>query len=229
MDVSIIPILDDNYAYIIRSGSQVGVIDPGEAKPVIDYLQSNDLQLHWVMNTHRHGDHINGNKELLDMYDARLAAPTECGESDFVLEDGELFPFGDVAFQIFLTKGHTAGHIVLYDPTYRILFAGDTLFAMGCGRVFEGTMGDMFQSMQIIKQFPPETAIYCGHEYTKSNAIFARHILPDNEQIKSRLETIQNMDCTMPTLFAEELVTNPYLLAKNLDEFMAFRTAKDNF
>ena len=229
MDVSILPILEDNYAYIIQSGSQVGVIAPGEAQPVIDYMQSHDLPLHWVINTHRHGDHIAGNQELLDRYEARLAAPAECGDSDFLLEDGELFPFGDVAFQVFLTKGHTAGHIILYDPTYRILFAGETLFAMGCGRVFEGTIEDMYKSMQVIKHFPPETAIYCGHEYTRSNAKFARHILPDNEHIKSRSDLVNDMNCTMPTLLAEELVTNPYLLVKDVSEFTKFRKAKDNF
>lgn len=230
MDVYTIPILDDNYAYVIRSGDMVGVVDPGEAQPVIDYLDQHNLKLDWILNTHHHWDHVDGNPELIEKYGCKVAAPDECkGDKDVVLKDGEKFTFGDVEFQIFLTSGHTMGHVVLFDPTYRMLFAGDTLFAMGCGRLFEGNHEDMFKSMQIIKSLPPETAIYCGHEYTADNAKFACHIMPDNADIKIRAMEIIGQECTMPTLQAVEMITNPYLIAETVEEFTKIRQAKDNF
>ncbi len=229
MDVSIIPILEDNYAYVIQSGDMVGVVDPGEAGPVIAYLEQHNLNLDWIINTHHHWDHVGGNAELVVKYDCKVAAPSECKGKNKVLKDGQNFEFGDIAFQIFLTSGHTMGHIVLFDPTYRILFSGDTLFAMGCGRLFEGTHADMFKSMQVIKSLPPETAIYGGHEYTADNAKFATHIMPDNADIKSRAMEIIGQECTMPTLQAIEMATNPYLIAETVEEFTKIRTAKDIF
>lgn len=230
MDVKIIPILDDNYAYVIQSNGVVGVIDPGESKQVIEYLEGNDLSLDWVINTHKHWDHVNGNNKLIKKYGAKLAAPAECeGNADEVLEGGKLFHFGDVSFEVILTVGHTMGHVVLFDPTYRILFSADTLFVMGCGRVFEGTMEDMYQSMCAIKKLPPETAIYGGHEYTPANIKFAKHILPDNLAIFERSQALEGQKCTMPTTLADELSTNPFLIANDLVEFTKFREAKDNF
>jgi len=230
MDVKIIPILDDNYAYVIQSAGFVGVIDPGESKPIIDYLEKENLSLNWVINTHKHWDHVNGNKKLIERYGAKLAAPIECdGEPDELLEDGKPFQFGDITFDVILTVGHTMGHVVLFDPIYRILFSADTLFVMGCGRVFEGTMDDMYQSMCAIKNLPPETAIFGGHEYTPANIDFAKHILPDNLAIFERAQLLEGQKCTMPTTLAEELATNPFLIANNLEEFTRYRKAKDNF
>ncbi len=230
MDVFIVPILEDNYAYVIQSGDMVGVVDPGEAGPVVAYLEQHNLKPDWIINTHHHWDHVDGNADLIEKYGCKVAAPNECkGDKDVILQDGEDFKFGDIAFQIFLTAGHTMGHIVLFDPTYRILFSGDTLFVMGCGRLFEGTHADMFKSMQVIKSFPPETAIYCGHEYTAGNAKFATHIMPDSADIKSRAMEVIGQGCTMPTMLATELATNPYLIAKSIEDFKKYRTAKDNF
>jgi len=228
MDVTIIPILDDNYAYLIQSGDVVGVIDPGESRPVINVLEEKGLSLDWVINTHKHWDHVNGNQKLLNTYNAKLAAPQECGQADITLKNAESFPFGDVTFDIIATPGHTAGHIVLFDPTYQIMFAGDTIFPMGCGRVFEGTMEDMYQSMQVIKSLPPETAIYCGHDYITSNVAFAKHILPNNLMIFEREKTLDQTD-VMPTTLAEELRTNPFLLAESLEQFSTYRQEKDQF
>lgn len=229
MDVKIIPILDDNYAYVIQSGDTVGVIDPGESQPIIDYLESKNLSLDCVINTHKHWDHVNGNEKLIEKYNAKLVAPAECGDCDVLLSEENAFAFGDTVFQIFHTPGHTAGHIILFEPTYRILFSADTLFVMGCGRVFEGTMDDMYQSMKKIKSLPPETAIYGGHEYTPANIQFAKHILPDNLRVFERSQALEGQKCTMPTTLAEELTTNPFLLAKDLDEFTQYRQAKDSF
>jgi hydroxyacylglutathione hydrolase len=230
MDVSIIPILDDNYAYVIQSDDMVGVVDPGEAEPVIAYLEQHNLKLDWIINTHHHGDHVDGNVALIEKYGCKVAAPDECkGDKDVILQDGEDFKFGDISFQIFLASGHTMGHVVLFDPTYRILFSGDTLFVMGCGRLFEGSHADMFKSMQVIKSLPPETVIYGGHEYTPDNAKFATHIMPDNADIKARAIEVMGQECTMPTLQAVEMITNPYLIAQTVEEFTKIRTAKDNF
>ncbi len=229
MDVHIIPILNDNYAYVICDGGLVGVVDPGDAAPVIAFLEEKGWSLDWIINTHHHGDHVAGNGELMAKYQCRIAAPDECMDKHLILRDGDIFNFGAIKFKIYHTPGHTKGHIVLFDPIYRILFSGDTLFAMGCGRLFEGTYADMFQSMQIIKKLPPETAIYCGHEYTADNAKFASHIMPDNDDIKQRAVDIIGQECTMPTLQAVEMITNPYLLADTVEESSKIRMAKDNF
>ena len=229
MDVKIIPILRDNYAYIIQSGGQVGVIDPGESQPIVDYLDSHGLKIHWVINTHKHLDHTSGNEDLIRKYHAKLAAPAECGRADKLLQAENKFVFGDIEFEVINTPGHTAGHIILFDPTYRVLFAGDTLFAMGCGRVMEGTMEEMYDSMQKIKSLPPETAIYCGHEYTATNINFTKKILPHNLKVFERSSQLYDVSCTMPTTLADELSTNPFLLASDVEEFGEYRKAKDNF
>lgn len=229
MDVHIIPILDDNYAYIIQSGDMVGVIDPGEAQPIIDFLQNNNLTLDWIINTHKHWDHIDGNPALIQKYNPKIAAAGECDfDKDITLTHGESFTFGDITFDVTLTKGHTNGHVVLYDPTYRILFSGDTLFAMGCGRLFEGSPSDMFAAMAYIKTLPPETLIYCGHEYTATNATFAQSIMPNHKDIQARCVDIIGQSCTMPTILATELKTNPFLLAETVDQFTDYRRQRDN-
>jgi hydroxyacylglutathione hydrolase len=229
MDIHIIPILSDNYAYLIQSGDQVGVIDPGESKPIIDFLDGKNLSLNWVINTHKHADHTAGNDDLIRKYHAKLAAPAECGRADKLLQPDSKFSFGDIEFEIINTPGHTAGHIILFDPTYRILFAGDTLFAMGCGRVLEGTMEEMYESMQKIKSLPPETAMYCGHEYTATNVRFTKETLPNNLKVFERASQLYDTPCTMPTTLADELTTNAFLLAKDVEEFSKYRRAKDNF
>ena len=225
MKIHIIPILQDNYAYVVEEGDVTVVIDPGEAEPIIAFLEQNNLKPDWVINTHKHWDHVNGNAVILEKYNARLAAPAECGDSDHLLKDGDQF----LGFDVIETPGHTMGHIVLYHPVEKILFSGDTLFSMGCGRLFEGAADDIFPSIQHIKLLPPETQIYCGHEYTLSNAKFAANILPHNHDIQNRLSVISGQKCTIPTLLSEELKTNPFLLAETVEEFTRYRTAKDNF
>lgn len=230
MQVHIVPILKDNYAYIIQTDTDVAIVDPGDAAPVLAYLDEHGLHPNWIINTHRHGDHVDGNVHLKDAFDCKLAAPAECdGDIDTVLSDGDVFSFGNLEFQIIQTKGHTAGHIVLFEPTRKILFSGDTLFVMGCGRVFEGTPDDMFISLKKIKELPPETKIYCGHEYTAANANFAVHILPDNEDVAQARREMLGQKCTVPTLLSRELKTNPFLLANSVSEFAKYRAAKDRF
>lgn len=210
MQVHIVPVLNDNYAYIVQSDTEVAVIDPGDSAPVIDFLHAQGLHPDWIINTHKHHDHVGGNLDLINAFGCQIAAPSEySGHKDFVLKDGDVFPVGNLAFQIHLTKGHTAGHIILFEPSHKILFSGDTLFAMGCGRLFEGEPYEMFQAMKLIKSLPNDTIIYCGHEYTRANAEFARHLMPDNKNIAERYDAIRKQTCTMPTLLAQELKNKP--------------------
>lgn len=230
MQVHIIPILKDNYAYVVQSATKVAVIDPGEAAPIIDFLNEQGLHPDWIINTHKHADHVGGNQELINAFGCELAAPIECeGKIDVVLKDGNVFTMGNLDFSIMLTKGHTAEHIILFEPNHKILFSGDTLFAMGCGRLFEGDAGDMFMAMKKIKGLPEDTKIYCGHEYTRSNAEFAYSIKPGNRDIARRREQIQDEICTIPTILAQELKTNLFLIAETVSEFAEYRKAKDEF
>jgi hydroxyacylglutathione hydrolase len=229
MDIQILPILDDNYAFVIQSGGQVGVIDPGEAAPFIEYLDKHGLSLDWVINTHHHSDHVDGNDELIKKHNAKWAAPAECGAADEVLVEGTPFQFGDTQFQIIHTCGHTKEHVVLYSADDSVLFSGDTVFASGCGRLFEGTAADMFDAFQKITQLPDDTVIYFGHEYTKSNCEFAAHALPHNQAIAQRLGEVTKQSVTIPTRLDVEKRVNPYFIAKDAAEFKKFRDAKDNF
>lgn len=235
INVTIVPILDNNYAYIIydTQTAVTGVIDPGEAKPVMDALKQQDLHLDWVINTHHHWDHTDGNRPLIDRYKARWAAPAECGDADIILTESELFYFGDTPFEILWTPGHTAGHICLFSREDGLLFSGDTLFSMGCGRLFEGTAEDMFMGMRKIKSLPLQTQIYCGHEYTLSNGEFAAHLMPDNTDIQTRLRQVRALRAdnisTIPVTLETELKTNPFLMATSAEELGRYRAQKDKF
>ena len=230
MEIFTVPILNDNYAYVIQTLDRVAVIDPGEAKPIVKFMKHHGFDLNWIINTHHHGDHTGGNLELQEAFpDCKVAAPAECGTTDCLLKDGEKFTFGDITLEVIETVGHTKGHVILFEPNHKILFSGDTLFAMGCGRLFEGNAEDMFEAMKKIKSLPGDTKIYCGHEYTASNAKFVSHLMPDNDAIQQRMKTVMHQPCTMPTLLDQELKTNPFLMASTVEEFAQYRNAKDNF
>lgn len=229
LDIHVLPILNDNYAFVIQSAGVVGIIDPGEAAPFIGFLEKKGWRADYVINTHHHGDHTNGNQTLIDRFGAKWAAPSECGKVDIVLEEGTPFVFGGTSFDILETPGHTKGHVCLYNEQSQTLFSGDTVFAMGCGRIFEGTAEDMFGSMRKIKSLPWETKIYFGHDYTAANAKFASHILPDNDDIAYRVKNTNGGQGEIPTRLDVEMKTNPFLLAQTADEFAAYRAAKDAF
>ncbi len=236
MEITILPILKDNYAYVLQTtDDKVAVIDPGEAPPVIEYLEKQSLKLTHIINTHHHGDHTAGNQELKDTYGALLAAPKgEEGRIDGIdipLSENTPFQLGEETLQILETPGHTDGGICLYAPESKALFTGDTLFLSGCGRLFEGTHEQMWRSMQKIKALPNETRIYCGHEYTLSNAEFAAACLPDNQALKARLDEVRIMresgKTTLPGLLKIEKEVNLFLNAKDPNAFKAIRSAKD--
>ena len=236
--VSLIPILDDNYAYLLEADNgETAIVDPGEAQPIIDVLNQKDLSLDYILNTHHHGDHIAGNAELISRYGAKLVGPKNekdrIANMDILLSEGDIFIFGGEEFQIIETPGHTRGHICFYGASNKILFAGDTLFAMGCGRLFEGTPEDMFGSFQKILALPSDTKIYCGHKYTLSNAKFCAHAEPDNTDIQTRYKEVvelrdQNKP-TLPTTLDLEKKTNVFLRAKTPAELRQLRARKDSF
>ena len=240
MDIHIIPVLDDNYSFVLHSADQnfTAVIDPGDAAPISDFLDDKGWALDMVINTHHHHDHISGNQALVDKYKAKLAAPKleaeRIGGVDIELDESITdFTLGGEAVQIFDTPGHTAGHICFYIPKSRALFAGDTLFSMGCGRLFEGTAEDMYNSVNKFKDLPDETRLYCGHEYTQSNGEFALDLFEGLEILGMRTQMVAAMlrknQPTIPVTMGLEKQTNPFLLAENVKQFALYRKMKDNF
>ena len=238
IQVEIIPILQDNYAYFIESSDGTGaIIDPGEAAPIIDFFEKSEKKPDFIINTHHHWDHVNGNTEIKAKYDCKIIAPqidaAKIKSVDQTLADGEIFKVGADDMHIILTPGHTTGGICLYFKDSGILFTGDTLFSMGCGRLFEGTAQDMFRSFQKIATLPDETLIYCGHEYTKSNGMFALSLNHKSEDLKSRMTQVDSLRAknkpTVPVTLKIEKQTNPFLKAKSAEEFSTLRERKDNF
>ena len=237
LKVTPIPVLQDNYSYLIQSDNIVGVVDPGDAAPIIDFCENKKIKPDFIFNTHHHGDHTAGNTQLCKKYDAQLIAPENekkrISDIDITVAEKTALRFGNENVEIIETAGHTSGHVCFYFPQSHILFSGDTLFVMGCGRLFEGTAQQMFDSFKKIKELPDDTLIYCGHEYTLDNARFAQANFPDNRAVTDRLERIiqkrKNEIPTIPTTIGKEKQTNPFMLAKTVEAFADLRTKKDNF
>ena len=172
MRVEIIPCLRDNYSYLIinENNNDACVVDPSEAKPVIDFINKNNINLKYILNTHHHYDHIGGNKELKEKYNATVVGfkndAKRIPEIDVLVEDNQVWKRDNFEVKIIHIPGHTTGHICFYFYKEKLLFSGDTLFSLGCGKIFEGTYKDMFESLNRIKNLPEDIHIYCGHEYT---------------------------------------------------------------
>ncbi len=238
IEITVIPVLEDNYAYLIESScGAVGVLDPGEAAPVIDLLKARGLRLDYVLNTHHHGDHIAGNQALIKAYGAKLVAPAKENNRirgiDVALKDMEVFDLGRAQANIIETPGHTKGGICFYFAEDDVLFSGDTLFALGCGRLFEGTPADMYRSLGKLKALPDETMVYCGHEYSAHNADFCLQIAPDNEALQERAKIIkakrEALEPTIPFSLGEEMKTSPFMMAGSVKEFAVLRAQRDEF
>ena len=193
--MQIIPIscLTDNYAYIIYDDNfkTVGVIDPSEAQPVISFLEKKNIKLNYILNTHHHFDHIGGNIELKKTYNAKVVGYV--GDKhripgiDINVKDNEQWVFGNSNVKILHIPGHTLGHICFFFEKEKIAFTGDTLFSLGCGRIFEGNHKQMLDSLNKIKSLPKETKIYCGHEYTYKNAEFCMKYEGNNINLKKKI------------------------------------------
>lgn len=237
LTVNMIPILNDNYAFIIQSGQHTAIIDPGEADPIIEYLESNNLKPDYIINTHHHADHVDGNQKIAQKYNAKIIAPKKekekIGPVDIELSDGEIFDFGDTQFKAIETPGHTQGHLCLSFDKDNILFAGDMVFAMGCGRPFEGTAKDLYESFGKLSHLSDDTIIYCGHEYTQTNANFSLSITPNDQALQERSNQVnelrENNKPTIPTTMKIERATNLFMRAKTLEEFEDLRERRNNF
>ena len=221
MQVTPIPCLTDNYAYIISvdNSKMVGVVDPSEAKPVVDFLKKQNLKLNYILNTHHHFDHIGGNLELKKIYNAKVVGFVNDKHRipgiDITLKDNEKWNFGNATVRILHIPGHTLGHICFFFEKEKIAFTGDTLFSLGCGKIFEGDHNQMLVSLNKIKKLPKETKIYCGHEYTYKNAEFCIKYDNNNTNLKKKFETVKKLRMknlpTVPTTLEDEINSNIFL------------------
>lgn len=238
MNIFTIPTLRDNYAYVlVTPDKKVAVIDPGQAAPVREFLRKKKLKLDYILVTHHHGDHTAGVPDLKFEYAAQVIGPgSEIGkipDIDVGISEGTPLSIGSEPVQIIGTAGHTMGQINFYFPNAAALFSGDTLFTLGCGRVFEGTIRDMYEGLEKLKALPDDTHVYCGHEYTLDNAAFALHLYPDHDGLKDyiaiqRAKRAKNLP-TSPTMLGDEKQFNPFLMAKDLAQFRDYRLRKNEF
>ena len=252
MKIEIISCLSDNYSYLIHDeeSNTVAIIDPSEFKPC-DKIIKKYNKLDFILNTHHHADHVNGNLELKKKYNSKILGFSQDKNRipgiDILLEENQKQKIGNLEFEVIFIPGHTKGHIAFFFSKEKIAFTGDTLFSLGCGRVFEGTHEEMFCSLNKIKNLPPDTKIYCGHEYTKSNLNFCLAYDTQNAFLKEKAIDIQkklnsNLP-TIPTILGQEIKTNIFLrcndpeikLALDLKDssevevFSKLRDLKDSF
>ena len=239
MKIEIIKCLKDNYSYLIidEKTKSACVVDPSEAKPIINYIEKNKIYLKFILNTHHHYDHVGGNKDLKKKYNAKVIGfegdKDRIPEVDICLKDRETWKNKNFEFKIFHIPGHTSGHICFNFFKEKLLFTGDTLFSLGCGRIFEGTYEQMFNSLELIKSFSLETKIYCGHEYTLKNSDFCSIHDKENSKLTEKIisikEKLNKGLPTIPSTLKEELETNIFLKCNSIENFSKLRDLKDNF
>lgn len=233
-----VPALSDNYVWLLHdeaSGETVAV-DPGEAAPVLAAAQSRGWTITQVWNTHWHPDHVGGNADVKAATGAQITGPHEDGRIatlDRVIREGDTVRIGAHEGAVIAVGAHTSGHIAIHLPSLDVAFTGDTLFAMGCGRLFEGTAADMFAAMRKLESLPGSTRIACGHEYTVSNGRYAITAEPDNAAARQALAKAEALRAegkpTLPTTIADERATNPFMRARSPEELAERRAAKDSF
>ena len=239
MKIEIIKCLQDNYSYLIidEIKNSACVVDPSESKPIIDFIENSNINLEYILNTHHHYDHVGGNLELKKRYKSKVIGFKEdkhrIPEIDILVEDNQVWKKDNFEAKIYHIPGHTTGHIAYHFFKEKKIFTGDTLFSLGCGRIFEGTYEQMFNSLNKIKKLPKDTEIYCGHEYTLQNSNFClandSKNLKLKEQIKIIKEKIKEGIPTIPTVLNDEIECNIFLKAKDLKSFSKLRDLKDNF
>lgn len=253
MKIEIIPCLNDNYSYLIHDkiSNTVAIVDPSEFIPCDTIISKNYKKLDFILNTHHHYDHVGGNEELKKKYNSKVLGfendKNRIPQIDTVLKDNQEFKIGTLNFTTIFIPGHTRGHVAFYFKKERVVFTGDTLFSLGCGRVFEGTYKQMFQSLNKLKNLPGETKVYCGHEYTFKNLEFCLKFNPNNDFLKKKKNDIKlslkNKKPTIPSTIADEIKANIFFRvndpdvkkAINLENspdieiFTKLRDLKDNF
>ena len=237
-DVIPVPALSDNYIWMFRdpaSGS-VAVVDPGQDAPALAAAEQRGWTITHILNTHWHPDHTGGNAAIKAATGAPITAPAEAEKVsavDRVVAEGDRVSVGELEAVVWDIPAHTAGHVAFYFEAAKMIFTGDTLFAMGCGRLFEGTAEQMFANMRRFAALPDDVMIYCGHEYSLANARFAVHVDPDSAAVSKRYAKMAEMrergEVTLPTSIGEEKATNPFMRARDVGELARLRTMKDSF
>lgn len=251
LEIIRIPVLKDNYVWLLHSGMTVAVVDPAVEGPVVAELDRTGRRLTHILNTHHHNDHVGANLALKARYGCKIVGPLADRDRipgiDLALAEGDAITLGDATAKVFDVPGHTRGHIAFWFADEKALFCGDTLFALGCGRLFEGTPDQMWNSLLKLRAMPDETLVCCAHEYTQSNARFAVTADPGNARLAARAAEIDAMrakgEATVPSLLGVEKATNPFLRADvpalaaayglagrdPVTVFAAIRAAKDRF
>ena len=239
MKIEIIKCLKDNYSYLVIDEKEkiACVIDPSEAKPIINFINRSNIKLKYILNTHHHFDHIGGNQELKREYNLQVIGfegdKDRIPEIDIVVKDNQIWKGDNFEVKIYHTPGHTSGHIAFHFFKEKKIFTGDTLFSLGCGRIFEGTYEQMFNSLKKIKSLPKETKIYCGHEYTLQNSEFCLAQDKENSKLRNKIidikKKLKNEVPTIPSTLGEEIECNIFLKAKDIKSFSKLRDLKDNF
>ena len=249
LNIDIIPCLNDNYSYLLYDENTkiVAIVDPADFNRCNQAIEKKYKKLDYILNTHHHYDHVGGNLKLKKKYKSIILGSEEdksrIPDIDIILKDKQKIKIGDKIVEIIFIPGHTSGHIAFYLKDEKIVFTGDTLFSLGCGKIFEGTSEQMFSSLNKLKSLPVDTKIYCGHEYTKKNFEFCIEYDRDNEYLKKKREWINSKNITVPVSIEEELKTNIFLRcnepsikkalnlgnASDQEVFTKLRVLKDNF
>jgi len=237
LEIDLFPCRSDNFGVLLHdpvSGATAS-IDAPEEKPILDALARRGWTLTHILTTHHHGDHVEANLALKQRFGATIIGPKRetIPGIDRKVDEGDVFDFAGRRVEVIATPGHTLGHICFYLPEEKLLFAADTLFALGCGRVFEGTPAQMWGSLEKLAALPDETTVYFGHEYTLSNARFAKTVDPDNAALLARVAEIEALRAaggfTAPTTIGLEKATNPFLRAGDpaIRRHLGMETASD--
>jgi len=253
MNIQIISCLNDNYSYLIldKISNTVAIVDPSEFESCEKIIEKSHKKLDFILNTHHHYDHVGGNEDLKKKYNSKILGfegdKNRIPGIDIVLKNNQEFKIGSVSFTTIFLPGHTKGHIAFYAEKEKVIFTGDTLFSLGCGRVFEGTYEQMFKSLKKLKDLPVDTEIYCGHEYTFKNLEFCLKFNPNNNLLKRKKDEIElklkNKKPTIPSTIGEEIKTNIFFKfndpdvkkainlenSSDLEIFTKLRDLKDNF
>lgn len=239
MTATPVPILKDNYAWLLRDSGTgaTAIVDPADPHPVIEALEKAGGRLDMILLTHHHADHIAGTDEVR----ARFRCPVvgaaadqhRLPKLDDAVREGDTVTLGDATARVIETPGHTRGQINFFFPDGAVLLSGDTLFSLGCGRLIEGTAEEMFTSLRKLAALPPETLVCCGHEYTESNARFALAVDPDNADLHTFVGKVEQLRAagqpSVPSVLREELKANPFLRAPDVTRFADLRARKDRF
>ena len=234
-----VPILKDNYAWLLRDNGSgaTAIVDPADADPVIEAIEKAGGRLDMILLTHHHADHIAG----VDAVRARFGCPVVGAAADMhrlprldqAVKEGDTVRLGEGAGTVIDTPGHTRGQINFFFADGAVLLSGDTLFSLGCGRLIEGTAREMYASLRKLAVLPPETLVCCGHEYTESNARFALAVDPDNAALHAFVGKVEQLRAagqpSVPSVMADELDANPFLTAPDAASFAALRAKKDKF